>query len=110
MSKNLSALSGRKGIADNLFNRLGELAQDTGTPSVEELEKLANEFLVGKANTYGTATFYDFLKPENKGKKVYVCNGTACVCARTQEDLEKKLATHFSKNEIGSYDLFGKMP
>ena len=80
MSKNLSELTGKKGLKYNLFNKMGELSQDTGTPSVEELDKLAEEFLIGKANTYGTATFYDFLKPENKGKKVYVCNGTACLC------------------------------
>ena len=81
MSNNLSELSGRKGLQDNLFDRMGKLTQETGTPSVEELEKLAEEFLIGTANTYGTATFYDFLRPENKGKRAYVCNGTACVCA-----------------------------
>ena len=71
MSKNLSELSGKKGLKYNLFNKMGELAIEEGTPSIEELDKLADEFLIGKANTYGTATFYDFLKPENKGKKVY---------------------------------------
>ena len=60
MSKNLSELSGRKGLDDNLFNRIGELAKPDGTPSIEELDKLAKEFLIGSANTYGTATFYDF--------------------------------------------------
>lgn len=83
MSKNLSELSGKKGLKYNLFDKMGELAIDTGTPSVKDLDRLADEFLMGKANTYGTATFYDFLKPENKGKKVYVCNGTACLCAGT---------------------------
>ena len=79
MSDNLSELLGRKGVEGSLFTKMGELAQDTGTPSNEALETLANEFLIGKANAFGTATFYDFMKPENKGKKVYVCNGTACV-------------------------------
>ncbi|MBT8266282.1 MAG: NAD(P)H-dependent oxidoreductase subunit E, partial [Bacteroidia bacterium] len=87
MSDNLSELLGRKGIKDNLFNKLGELAKPKGAPNDEELAKLAEEFLVGKANTYGTASFYDFLKPENKGKKVYVCNGTACLCAGTQNEV-----------------------
>ena len=77
MSKNLSELSGRKGLKDNLFDRMGKLAEREGTPDKEELDRLADEFLIGSANTYGTATFYDFLKPENKGKKAYVCNGTA---------------------------------
>ena len=91
MSKNLSELSGRKGIEENLFDKLGKLAQPTGAPSTEDMDKLAEEFLVGKANTYGTASFYDFLKPENKGKRAYVCNGTACVCAGTQDKVIDKL-------------------
>ena len=56
-----------------------------GSDSSVDLDQLAEEFLIGKANAYGAATFYDFLKPENKGKQVYVCNGTACHCAGTQE-------------------------
>src|SRR5665811_1139886 len=90
------------------FDKLGELAQQTGTPGQEELEILANEFLIGKANTYGTATFYDFLKPENKGKKVYVCNGSACVCAGTQEKVIGDLKSHFNADEIGHMTCLGR--
>lgn len=108
MSKNLSELSGRKGLDDNLFNRIGELAKPDGTPSIEELDKLAKEFLIGTANTYGTATFYDFLKPENKGKKVYVCNGTACLCAGTQEKVSAELSNHFQADEIGHMTCLGR--
>jgi NADH-quinone oxidoreductase subunit F len=108
MSKNLSELSGRKGLENNLFDRMGKLAQANGTPDKHELDALADEFLVGKANTYGTATFYDFLKPENKDKKVYVCNGTACVCAGTQSSLNEKLNEHFDANEIGHMTCLGR--
>src|SRR5680860_977754 len=108
MSINLSELSARQGLKNNLFDRLGKLAQQTGTPGQEELEILANEFLIGKANTYGTASFYDFLKPENKGKKVYVCNGTACKCAGTQDNLTTKLKEHFNANEIGDMTCLGR--
>ena len=108
MSDNLSELTGRKGIKENLFNKIGELAHSTGTPSIEELDKLAKEFLIGKANTYGTASFYDFLKPENKGKKVYVCNGTACLCAGTQNKVSETLRTHFKEDEIGHMTCLGR--
>ena len=108
MSDNLSELTGRKGIKENLFNKIGELAKPTGTPSLEELDKLAKEFLIGSANTYGTASFYDFLKPENKGKKVYVCNGTACLCAGTQKKVSETLRTHFKENEIGHMTCLGR--
>jgi len=108
MSKNLSELSGRKGLSENLFNKIGELALPDGTPSIEELDKLAAEFLIGKANTYGTASFYDFLKPENKGKKVYVCNGTACLCAGTQDHVIESLKQEFKVDEIGHMTCLGR--
>lgn len=108
MSENLSELSGRKGLEDNLFDRMGQLALNDGTPSKEELAKLADEFLIGDANAYGTTTFYDFLKPENKGKKAYVCNGTACVCAGTQEKVIDELKNHYSADEIGHMTCLGR--
>jgi len=87
MSKNISELSGRQGIDNNLFDKLGKASELNGTPSKEELERLSEEFLVGNAITHGAASFYDFMKPENKGKKAYVCNGSACLCANTQEEV-----------------------
>lgn len=108
MSNNLSELSGRKGLEDNLFDRMGKLAERDGAPENEELENLAKEFLVGNATTYGTTTFYDFLKPENKGKKAYVCNGTACVCAGTQDKVKEELSNHFEEDEIGHMTCLGR--
>jgi NADH-quinone oxidoreductase subunit F len=108
MSKNLSELSGRKGLEDNLFDAMGNLALETGTPSPEELEELAQDFLIGKANTYGTITFYDFLKPENKGKEAYVCNGTACLCAGTQEKVIEKLKEQYTPEQIGHMTCLGR--
>lgn len=108
MSKNLSYLAGRKGVTKTLFEELGIAAAETGTPSVEKMEALRKEFLVGKANVYGTSTFYDFLKLENQGKKVYVCNGSACLCAGTQPALKEKLQAHFSESEIGEMCCLGR--
>ena len=108
MSDNLSELLGRKPLDVNLFSKMGELALAHGSPSIEDLDKLAKEFLIGTANTYGTATFYDFLKPENKGKKVYVCNGTACVCAGTQDNVIESLKNHFKADEIGHMTCLGR--
>ena len=108
MSENLSELLGRKGIDHNLFNKLGKLSIPDDSPSETEMEKLAEEFLIGKANVYGTASFYDFLKPENKGKKVYVCNGAACTCAGTQDSVIDTLKTHFKADEIGHMTCLGR--
>ncbi|MFM6925264.1 MAG: NAD(P)H-dependent oxidoreductase subunit E, partial [Ferruginibacter sp.] len=108
MSKNLGELSGRKGLKNNLFEALGVAAADTGAPSVEKMEALADEFLMGKANVFGTASFYDFLKEENKGKKVFVCNGSACMTAGTQDVLREKLKGQFNTDEIGEMCCLGR--
>ena len=110
MSDNLSELSGRKGkgLVDNLFEKMANAATATGTPSQQDLDQLADEFLIGTANTYGTVTFYDFMKPENKGKKVYVCNGSACLCAGTQEPVSNELKKHFKADEIGHMTCLGR--
>jgi NADH-quinone oxidoreductase subunit F len=108
MSENLSELLGRKGLQENLFDKLGNLARPAGTPDEKELALLAEEFLVGKANTFGTASFYDFLKPENRGKQVYVCNGTACECAGTQPGVLEKLQSQFSPEQIGHMTCLGR--
>ncbi len=108
MSKNLSELSGRRGLKNNLFEELGIAAQPTGTPSVKKMEELANAFVMGKANVYGAATFYDFLKPENQGKKVYICNGSSCMTAGTQEALKEKLLEQYSADEIGEMCCLGR--
>jgi len=108
MSKNLSELSGRKGLSKNLFEELGIAAQQTGTPDLNSLEKLSASFLVGKSNLYGSVSFYDFLKPENQGKKVYVCNGSSCLTAGTQDKLLDKLGLHYKPEEIGEMCCLGR--
>ncbi|MEI6507852.1 MAG: NADH-ubiquinone oxidoreductase-F iron-sulfur binding region domain-containing protein [Bacteroidota bacterium] len=108
MSKNLSELSGRKGLRENLFEELGIASSQSGTPSAEKINTLSEEYLMGKANIYGTATFYDFTRPENKGKKVYVCNGSSCLTAGTQGKLKEKLSKHFKEEEIGEMCCLGR--
>ncbi|MBK8505380.1 MAG: SLBB domain-containing protein [Saprospiraceae bacterium] len=108
MSKNLSHLSGRKGLTDNLFDRYGQLIKGDDAAKADDLNKLADEFLIGTSSIYGATTFYDFLKPENQGKKIYVCNGSACLCADTQPALKKKLLDHFSEDQIGEMCCLGR--
>lgn len=90
-----------------MFEELGIAARQTGTPSFEKMEELADNFIFGKANVYGAASFYDFLKPENKGKKVYICNGSSCMTAGTQPALKEKLLKHYNEIEIGEMCCLG---
>lgn len=108
MSKNISELSGRKGLSKNLFEELGLAAAKEGTPSMDDLDRIREEFLVGKSTVYGTVSFYDFLKPENQGKKVYVCNGSACLVAGTQKSVHDKLKSSFDEKEIGEMCCLGR--
>ena len=108
MSYNLSALSGRKGLENNLFEQLGRAASETGAVSVADTERLAEEFLMGKANTLGAASFYDFTRPENRGKKAYVCRGSACLCAGTQDAVEAKLKQELGDDAVGSAYCLGR--
>jgi NADH:ubiquinone oxidoreductase subunit F (NADH-binding) len=108
MSENLSALSGRKGLDDNLFDLYVKESAEAGTMEKERLSEVAKDFLIGSANTYGATSFYDFLKEENKGKKVYVCNGSACMCAGTQEAVSTQLSNHFGAEEIGHMTCLGR--
>ncbi len=108
MPENLSALSGRQGLDNNLFEKLVEGARESGTPAPELLRDLAEEFLMGKAITYGSASFYDFLKPDHQGKKVHVCNGSACLLANSQAGVQNKLKSEFKEEEIGHMCCLGR--
>ncbi len=109
MSKNLSALSFRTGTEQNNFERMVDAAEATGTAADQEtVHTLSEEHLVGDAITLGAVSFYDFLKKENEGKKVFICNGTACLCARSQEGLHKDLGEHFKEEEIGHICCLGR--
>ncbi|MEZ4959854.1 MAG: NADH-ubiquinone oxidoreductase-F iron-sulfur binding region domain-containing protein [Saprospiraceae bacterium] len=108
MSKNITALSGRKGLTDNLFEKIGNLTEPEGILTKEDAQRLADEYLIGDASVYGASTFYDFTRPSNKGKKVFVCNGSACLCAGTQEQLKEDLGQHFKAEEIGEMCCLGR--
>lgn len=108
MSKNLSHLSGRKGLDENLFETLGDKTRQLGSLSKDEIREIAEEYLMGTSNIFGTASFYDFTRDENRGKKIYVCNGSACLTAGTQEALKDKLSAHFSADEIGEMCCLGR--
>lgn len=101
MSKNISALSFRKGLDKNLFERMVEAADGN-------LGGLAEEYLIGEATALGTVSFYDFLREENKGKKALICNGTACMTAGTQGKLKEQIGKYLEEDEIGEICCLGR--
>lgn len=109
MSKNITALSFRKGIEKNYFERMVEAAEATGSAENEKTVKsLAEDYLVGDAVSLGAVSFYDFLKKENEGKKAWLCNGSACLCAGTQSGLREEIGKHLPAEEIGHMCCLGR--
>jgi NADH:ubiquinone oxidoreductase subunit F (NADH-binding) len=107
MSKNLRGLLERKGLKNNL---LGEIITAGSAPSEKKdflLKKLSDDYLVGRSSVLGTSSFYDFLKSENSGKKVFLCDGSACLTSGKQEDLKLALLKIFREEEIGAVTCLG---
>jgi len=108
MSENLSKLARRKGLENPLFEQLVSISKEKRVPDPDEMRSMAREFLIGNAVVHGTVSFYDFLKSENQNKKVYVCNGSACMVAGTQDVVKEKLLQHFQDSEIGHMCCLGR--
>jgi NADH-quinone oxidoreductase subunit F len=115
MSRNLSALSFRKGLDQNVFEKMAKTAEKLGTEeglSKEELHaevhRIGEESLFGDALSLGAATFYDYPNRALAGTKVLLCNGSACLCAGTQGKLHDEMAKQFADKEIGHICCLGR--
>ena len=78
MSKNISNLSGRIGLKNNLFKKMSENALND---SPKDIKEIAKEYNLGVSTIHGAESFYEFLRPSHREKKAFVCNGSACMCA-----------------------------
>jgi len=105
-NKNIRSLSSRKELDDNLFENIADLSHKNAPKSA--FQKLAKRFMIDDSVVVGTASFYDFTREENRNKKIHVCNGTACMVAKTQSNLHKNLEKHFKKDEIGHAACVGR--
>jgi len=105
-SKNIRALSARGELRDNLFERISDLSEKNA--SQESFHELSKRFMIDDSVVYGTSSFYDFLKPSNRGHKVRVCNGTACMVSGTQKSVHDLLLQRFEEKEIGHVACVGR--
>jgi len=105
LSKNISQLSHRQGLENNLFENITDLTADSKS---QQIKQKAKEFLLGEAVIYGSTSFYDFIQGENANKKAYVCNGTSCICAGTQAQLTESLKVVIAEDEIGHVCCLGR--
>jgi len=107
MSKNLRGLSERKGLKDNLFGKIVKAGMNEPGKIDNLLKKLSDDYLIGRSSILGTTSFYDFLKAEQAGKKVFICDGTACLTSGKQEKLMDALLKQFRPDEIGKVTCLG---
>jgi len=105
MSRNISKLSGRKGLKDNLFKRM--ISTTKKSDNEKQIKQLAEEYHVGMSTIHGAESFYEFLRPEHKEKKAWVCNGSACMCAGNQDKLKEKLVSKLGKDKVGEMFCLG---
>jgi len=99
MSKNISKLSGRKGLEDNLFERVKQPQANIG--------EVAERYLIGKSTVYGSQTFYEFLDDGHRDKQAWVCNGSSCLCSGNQGLVRSQLEASLAPDEIGSMTCLG---
>jgi len=105
MSKNISKLSGRIGLKNNLFQKISE--RNLKTNKDEKIKALADEYNMGVSTIHGAESFYEFLRPSHREKKAFICNGSACMCAGTQENLKSKLENKLGKGKVGTMFCLG---
>ena len=55
---------------------------------------------MGISTIHGAESFYEFLRPSHREKKAFVCNGSACMCAGSQEALNKKLKEKLADDKV----------
>ena len=107
MSKNLRGLSERMGLKTNLFGEVVRISSVKPEKKDVLLKELSLSSLVGKSTLLGTSSFYDFLKSDHRDKKVFICNGTACLISGKQEKLSAALHDYFKEDEIGTVTCLG---
>ena len=105
MSKNISNLSGRIGLKNNLFQKLSD--RSLNSKNGDGIKEIAEEYRMGVSTIHGAESFYEFLRPAHREKKAFVRNGSACMCAGTQEPLKKKLKEKLGDDKVGEMFCLG---
>jgi NADH-quinone oxidoreductase subunit F len=104
VSKNISNLSGRIGLKDNLFKKISE---NSLSSSPKDIKDIAKEYNLGVSTLHGAESFYEFLRPSHREKKAFVCNGSACMCAGTQKKLKETLKSKLGDDKVGEMFCLG---
>jgi len=102
MSKNISSLSKRLGVAGGFFE-----AQKALTEDGSDHKNLAEHSLMGTAVIEGSRSFYDFMSGDNANKRAYVCNGSACKCFADNDKVRSSLEQQVGPDQVGEMTCLG---
>ena len=81
MSKNISNLSGRIGLKNNLFQKISDRSLNSSND--DGIKEIADEYNMGVSTIHGAESFYEFLRPSHREKKLlFVMVALVCVLAR----------------------------
>ena len=92
-------------MKNNLFQKISE--RSLKSKDSAGMKEIANEYKLGVSTIHGAESFYEFLRPSHREKKAFVCNGSACMCAGTQEPLKKKLQDKLGSDKVGEMFCLG---
>ena len=83
------------------------MSENILSESPKDISEIAKEYNLGVSTIHGAESFYEFLRPSHREKKAFVCNGSACMCAGTQEKLKDKLKEKLGNDKVGEMFCLG---
>lgn len=106
MSRNLQTLGARGAEGQTLFEALTAAAD--GGATAAQVEALAAARRYPAPPLLGAASFYDFLRPDHRGKRAFLCKGTSCLHADAERERARAaLAARYAPHEVGEMACVG---
>lgn len=105
MSRNLRGLAARLALDPGLHAQ----TQAAATSGQERpFAALAESSHTGEASLIGASSCYHFPRQHREGKRVFACDGTACLVSGRTTAVAARLAEHFGPEAIGQMTCLGQ--
>lgn len=105
MSKNLRGLAARLALAPGLHAQTQAAA---ASGQERPFAALAESSHTGEASLIGASSCYHFPRQQQEGKRVFACDGTACLVSGRTTAVAARLAEHFGPEAIGQATCLGQ--
>ena len=105
MSTNLRGLAARLGLDPGLH---GESLAAAASNQPRPFAPLAESSHLSEASLMGASSCYHFPPQQREGKRVFACDGTACLVSGRTTAVAARLAEHFGPEAIGHATCLGQ--